>query len=366
MWKCRIHPNFAETELLSKFLLNENSIDYDDSLKLDEVAIVRYDETGCYIKRQFWNDILSYFETYTINTWINNYDYYYLRSALKDWDKNNYDTLVVGSSYACFGYNEKMTNGHAKNLALPSQDLYYASKLIEKCSKRKLPIKNIVIGLGYYTFYSDLSKTENEDELSRISNVYYPIFEDTHNACILPPKMQVECSIVWDIQNIMEYFSNQIYSAICGNYFSNIHDRKKFKTVMWNDSFKDWIELSPGERETAGKKRAQIHNRSINYKESYAENILILNELTDWCEKENITLYICVYPTSKEYSVYQNKQIIDDFWDALSQVKGKIHVLDLNTCGIFGTEDFNDMDHLSACGAEKATVLINEVIGIFE
>ena len=31
MWKCRIHPNFAETELLSKFLLNENSIDYDDS-----------------------------------------------------------------------------------------------------------------------------------------------------------------------------------------------------------------------------------------------------------------------------------------------------------------------------------------------
>lgn len=41
-------------------------------------------------------------------------------------------------------------------------------------------------------------------------------------------------------------------------------------------------------------------------------------------------------------------------------------MLDLNTCGIFGTEDFNDMDHLSACGAEKATVLINEVIGIFE
>lgn len=41
-------------------------------------------------------------------------------------------------------------------------------------------------------------------------------------------------------------------------------------------------------------------------------------------------------------------------------------MLDLNTCDIFQTEDFNDMDHLSACGARKATALINEVIGISE
>lgn len=51
-------------------------------------------------------------------------------------------------------------------------------------------------------------------------------YDDSHNACILPPPIQVYRSFVWDIQNIMEYFSNRIYSAIFGSYFSNIHDRK--------------------------------------------------------------------------------------------------------------------------------------------
>lgn len=366
MWKCKIHSEFIEENLLRKFILHGVEIAYDDSLKIDDVVIVREDEKGYCYKKQSWSSILSYFETYAINAWINNYDYYYLQSALLDWNNKNYDTLVVGSSYACFGYDEKIANGHAKTLALPSQDLYYASKIINRCNKKKRSLKNIVIGLGYYTIYFDLSRTDNEDELSRISNVYYPIFGDSHNACILPPTIQVYRSFVWDIQNIMEYFSNRIYSATFGSYFSNIHDRKKLKTIMWENGSKDWEELSVNEREHAGKKRAEFHNKSIHYKESYAENISILNELTDLCQQENIKLYICVYPASKEYNEYTNKQLIVDFWNALSQINGEIHVLDLNTCDIFQTEDFNDMDHLSACGARKATALINEVIGISE
>lgn len=39
-------------------------------------------------------------------------------------------------------------------------------------------------------------------------------------------------------------------------------------------------------------------------------------------------------------------------------------VLDLNECKCWGIDDFNDMDHLSAVGAKKATTLINKAIGI--
>lgn len=366
MWKCKINPGFVEKVLLRKFLLNEIPIIYDDSIKMDEVVIVREYEKGFYIKKQLWKNIFSDFETYTINIWIHNYDYYYLQYALQDWDDNTYDTLVVGSSYACFGYNEKMSNGHAKNLSLPSQDLYYASKIIEKCGKKKQSIKNIVIGLRYYSIYSDLSKTENEDELSRISNVYYPLFGDSHNACILPPHMQIKQSFVWNMQNIIDYFSYNIYVAISGNYFSNIHERKNFKTVMWDDKSKDWGDLLPEERDCAGYKRACLHNKVINYKESCIENITILNELASWCKKEGINLYACVFPVSKEYNKYQNKQVIEDFWSALAQVKEEIHVLDLNNCDFFEIKDFNDMDHLSASGAEKAITLINEIIRAIE
>lgn len=47
-----------------------------------------------------------------------------------------------------------------------------------------------------------------------------------------------------------------------------------------------------------------------------------------------------------------------------TDIKGKIQVLDLNECKCWGIDDFNDMDHLSAVGAKKATTLINKAIGI--
>lgn len=39
-------------------------------------------------------------------------------------------------------------------------------------------------------------------------------------------------------------------------------------------------------------------------------------------------------------------------------------MLDLNECKCWDIDDFNDMDHLSAVGAKKATTLINKAIGI--
>ncbi|MGF0065078.1 hypothetical protein ACQRCQ_07395, partial [Lachnospiraceae bacterium SGI.085] len=350
MWKCSIHPAFEEILVLRTFLQKKISIEYDETLQKNEVIIGK---SGAVVqqKKRLWKEIFSYFETYAIASWMNNYDYYYLKNALADCYRKNYDTLVVGSSYARFGYDDKISMGHAKNLALPSQDLYYASKIVKKCKNgHRNSIKNIIIGLGYYSFYSDLSKTENEKELSRISNVYNPIFEDTHNAIILPPQVGIKQSSVWDMQSILNYFSNRIYNSIQGEYFSVIHDRKKCKTVMWKDFSKEWNEISADDRERAGQQRAQLHNKEIGYYESYIENIAILDQLIEQCERENIKLYICVFPVTKEYSKYIDKQMIDNFWNALSCAKGEIHVLDLNECECFGLNDFNDMDHLSAVG----------------
>lgn len=361
MWKCKIHPAFENNSFLKIFLQPEICVEYNETLKTNEIEILNGNST---IKYQ-WKDIFSYFETYAIENWIKNYDYYYLQSALKDWERGNYDTLVVGSSYACFGYDDKMESEHTKNLALPSQDLYYALKIIEECKRRtQYSIKNIIIGLGYYSFYSDLSKTENEDELSRISNVYKPIFGDEHNAIILPPQMETKQSVIWNIPSILSYFSNQIYNTTFGEYFSVLHERKKWKTVMWDDNSKEWNELLAVEREEAGKKRAELHNKKNRYYESYIENTQLLSQLASCCEKNFVKLYICIFPVTKEYWNYIDKQMIDNFYNALSDIKGKIQVLDLNECKCWGIDDFNDMDHLSAVGAKKATTLINKAIGI--
>ena len=146
MWKCKINPTFEQNSFLKIFLQPEICVEYNETLKTNEIEILNGNST---IKYQ-WKDIFSYFETYAIENWIKNYDYYYLQNALKDWERGNYDTLVVGSSYACFGYDDKIESEHTKNLALPSQDLYYALKIIEECKRRtQYSIKNIIIGLGY-------------------------------------------------------------------------------------------------------------------------------------------------------------------------------------------------------------------------
>ena len=89
-----------------------------------------------------------------------------------------------------------------------------------------------------------------------------------------------------------------------------------------------------------------------------------MSQLASCCEKNFVKLYICIFPVTKEYWNYIDKQMIDNFYNALSDIKGKIQVLDLNECKCWDIDDFNDMDHLSAVGAKKATTLINKAIGI--
>ena len=363
-WMCSVHSDFSEMLLLKKFLSGHVDLNCSDQLEKDELVISQKCRNGQELELQKlrWNEVYTYFEKYVIGVWNNNYDYYYLKYAQRDCQQGGYDTLVVGSSYARFGYDEKMSNGRAKNLSLPSQDLYYASKIADQILDSNNAIKNIVIGMGYYYFNSDLSRTENVGELSRISTVYEPLFGDVHNALILPETVGIRKSSFWDIESILEYFSETIYRAISTEYFSAIHRREQQRTVMWPDATKGWSELSEKEREEAGRRRVGLHNKGVSHKETYAENIEILNELVDRCNKRGVRVTCCVFPASREYMSGMDTQIKEEFWKALENIRGEIHVIDLNECDGFEIKDFNDMDHLSESGAHKATEIINSVI----
>ena len=121
--------------------------------------------------------------------------------AIVDFKKayyENINTLCVGSSYAQFGIETKLYS-YLSNCSLGSQDMYYSYKIIREVCDKNDNIENIVLVTAYYYFYSDLSLTKDLGELSRVSRVYYPLFNDLHNAILVPP-----CSSFFPISNILD------------------------------------------------------------------------------------------------------------------------------------------------------------------
>ena len=111
--------------------------------------------------------------------YYNNHDYYYLKNALQQALDTSITTLISGSSYGAFGIDLEYID-NAVNLS--------SIKLLCRACETNRNIRNIVLCVGHYCFFSDLSLAKTPSELQRISKVYYPLLHDSHNCLILPPK----------------------------------------------------------------------------------------------------------------------------------------------------------------------------------
>ena len=119
---------------------------------------------GAIVYEEFLEEMVEY----SCNMFTCNWDYFYLNNKVNE--AKNAETLILGSSYARFGIKEEMME-KAVNLSLPSQDLYYAFELLKKVCSEEHSVKNVILGCGYYSLFSDLSRTKNRGELERISTV---------------------------------------------------------------------------------------------------------------------------------------------------------------------------------------------------
>lgn len=130
------------------------------------------------------------------NLYHRKYDFYYLKTQLRLLNEA-VNTVIAGSSYAAFGFEPEQGE---VNLGLPSQDLYYSDKLIRKAVESCENLKRVVLILGYYVLYSDLSMTKSVSESQRIQDVYSPILHDTHNQVLNeePKHFREQCLCIVD------------------------------------------------------------------------------------------------------------------------------------------------------------------------
>lgn len=286
-------------------------------------------------------------------------NYYYLLNAISKARLPFIDTVITGSSYGLHGIDENMLT-HEVNTSLPSQDLYYSLKTVYKLWKDNPNIKNVVLCYGYYIFYSDLSMAQNSLEQQRISIVYEPIFNDVHNAVLLPPNPSVlPQSRIFDVQKCADAF---IGAESVKPYFGKNNPRSQYAVRLWQDSSKDWAQLNEEEKEEAGKNRAIRHNGSIKHVNTLRENIILFREFVTFCMQKQIQMLMVVTPASKYYGMYLDPLYKETYYDVLNEMEGTINLLDLFTDESFYDEDFLDMDHLNAKGAKKMTYMILETL----
>ena len=209
---------------LRKYLQPDTDIRYieDEEISDAGVVLIRSDDPlGESIKKgiivEYYDKDLDKIRQLATKRLASNYGYYELQYQLNK--KDEFDTVVVGSSYALFDLDMKLLPSW-RNLALGSQDIYYsyhlARKMYEKCQYKRL-----VWGAHYYTIYSDLSRTKNINELSNITRVYSRIFPHglgVHNALLIPNYIEEKVvSGIYDIDTAVNIFINGYFDSMGGS-----------------------------------------------------------------------------------------------------------------------------------------------------
>lgn len=342
--KVTVFKSIAEVKSRDLIVISQNDKLIED---LSDYNIIIYEK---FLEKILSNIILEY---------EYNHDYYYLKNALSYAMKSNITTLISGSSYGAFGIDMSLIK-NAVNLSSISQDLYYSQALLKLVCENNVNIKNIVLCVGYYCFFPDLSKTKNLNELSRISKVYKPLLNDVHNCVLLPPssKQLYESNII-DIKFILDRYTCDEYLK---GFFHKDRPRKNFASKIWDDKSKSWKELSNDEKINAGEKRAELHNRNIKRESSLKENIVLFQNFVNFCTNKKINLLVVVTPSTSYYRNCLENKFKLQFYDILFKVKGTVHLLDLSDDESFVDDDFNDTDHLNDIGAQKLTSIVVETL----
>ena len=348
---------YAKNEISIKKFISPNLLKYSDILIVSnkDPDISHLDASSCTLV--YYEEIYDKLCSNLISEFLYNYDYYFLKNAILHATQptSNINTLITGSSYGLFGIDATLLSTE-ENLCLASQDLYYSLKGIYKVCEKNHNINNIVLCCGYYYFYSDQSKTQNKNELLRLSKVYKPFFDDIHNCLILPPKQDfLFYSKIFDTEKILADYSKQEYKK---NYFHIHKPRMDMASKEWSDTSQNWLDLSESEKQAACQKRAFLHNKLIKRQLSFTENKILFNQLSTFCTEKNINLIVTATPVTKYYYKYLCPEYRDSFYQVLNDAPGIVHVIDLSTNPFFDDNDFNDSDHLNDEGATKMTSII--------
>jgi hypothetical protein len=268
--------------------------------------------------------------------------------------KKAYNGLITGLSYIQKGVNEKYLEGNFFNFANPSQDIFYDFEIFKYAysyKEIKDNIKYAIIGLSYYSFQYDLSKSRSKHRI----NYYYPIVKKFHNYEF--------------INHVSEY--HRAADKLTEHLFHSDHLLKVFESQK--GQFEKQIEETNNlmyncqkENDEEILKDIQFIRRDFNkdYPETVKENKKILTKYLEFIKQHSIKPIIVICPTTKLYQSFAPKRFKEEFYEIIDELKNNydFQILDYFNSNEFEDNDFYDPSHINNKGAKKLSLLLNKDI----
>jgi hypothetical protein len=326
----------------------------------EEINQNNYDKIIYY--DNFMNDCFRKVE----QMYFSDYDYNFLLNNMLKSKESVITGMIVGSSYSLCGIDEGGFAENVTQLSLPSQDLYYSFKIAKDIIEENNSIKRCFIGTGYWTFHADLSKSQN-DGYPRIQNVYYPIFEDSHNynyssiakKASLSEQVDILINYIFNV-HIIDEFLNELISKKNKSYYNQLVTREKGSIV----GTRKLSSINVDEKLNMAKSRADLHNKMLIYSGTVDENTAVMKEFLDYLCNKNVEPIIINFPATSYYYKFFNQEFISRYKSIINELSKlyRFKFIDLNDYDIFDEDDFVDFDHLNAAGALKATGILNDLL----
>jgi hypothetical protein len=251
--------------------------------------------------------------------------------------KKDYEVFVTGLSYAMLGIDEKYMKKPTINFSYESQDLYYdyniAKHVINNYDNQ---FKYAVLGISYYSFDYDLSKSVNQSK----TLLYYETLKDLHN---------------YNKNNIGDFIKNKkdIYSK-CEKVF--IDDFIKISYELPNSMM--------SKEKIVAQRDLPYLDSNKDYPETVKENVNILYSYLKLLNENNVKSIIVVFPCSSYYYKHFSTRLEKRFYNIINSLKNNIQFefYDYFKSDLFKDDDFIDISHLNKQGSQKMSEIISNII----
>ncbi len=255
--------------------------------------------------------------------------------------KNNYKTLVVGSSRIYRGVNpDKLTFSEAFNFGHDNDSynqIFYKLIFLEK---KKKQFNYLILGTDYFQF-SIFSDTRNYVYRKYLDKKYLKDYKNYHWK---DTDNKVNRWITIHFSNIFKFFTTRLKNIIIKKEtYSYLTKKGQFVTQLKSDP------------------RAinqDNENDAIQLQKKY------FNKIFQFCKRKKITVFMVMPPTRAEElkNISPNTQNLYDFFleKVIKEKKG--YYLNYSADERFTGEDFADIAHLGKEGADKFSNILNQDI----
>lgn len=269
-------------------------------------------------------------------------DYEFKAAQLK-LEKNEIETLILGSSHSMYGFNPKYFKKPAFNLGHVSQTVDLDYHLLKNYIQELPKLENVILRMSYTTLHEQIKEGPEAFRLKDY-NLYYNL----------------------GVSNNLK-FQSEVLSVKLKNNVTRLYDYYFDDSSPINVTPKGWgiFENEHAEEEinVLGRSVAKKHTATTN--ELVKENSKFLEKIVQLCQKNNINIVLVTLPAHKSYIENLNQEQLNTVLTLAEKLEKKYNnctYLNFLEHKDFKNKDFYDGDHLNKNGSKKLSLLVDEFL----